>query len=127
MGSGRQKKNHQWHYQHMEDPRRVVDGSNMPAFPHLLRDKIDPQLAVSKIKTMRALGVPYSKEEIAKAAETLEAQAKKLRDELVLQLKQGVETAKVEVGWDDEIVALIAYLQRLGNNKIPVQQVAGGN
>lgn len=95
-----------WHYHHMRDPRTISAGSNMPAYAWLLDQKTDFSLSTAKLSTMRFLGVPYSDEEVERAQETAENDAKLLTS----NLKQ----AGVETSYDSEIVALIAYLQSLG-------------
>jgi cytochrome c oxidase cbb3-type subunit I/II len=121
IGSGRQNKPHSWHYLHMQDPRAVVEGSNMPRFPWLRTNKIDPELAVTKIKAMKALGVPYTKGDILDAPGALRAQAEEVANELARQLGAGAGGKLQDIDPNTEIVALIAYLQRLGKNQRPVQ------
>jgi len=97
-----------WHYQHMVDPTITSPGSIMPAYPWLFEQTINKDLTAGKINAMRTVGVPYvlRYEEIAN--QDLERQAKKIADELNAG---GYETTS-----DAEIVALIAYLQRLGTD-----------
>ena len=100
-----------WHYRHMEDPRLTSPGSIMPSYGWLLSDDLDTSLTAAKIKAMKKLGVPYTDAEVAGADDARDAQAKKIAEELV---SQGVRA-------DDglakkEIVAMIAYLQRLGSD-----------
>ncbi len=97
-----------WHYQHMLDPSSLSPGSIMPAYPWLLEQLIDKDLTAGKISAMRTLGVPYQLryEEIANDDLDIQAQS------IVNSLKaDGIETVK-----EAEIVALIAYLQRLGTD-----------
>ena len=97
-----------WHYRHMLTPGDVSTGSIMPAYPWLYEQQIDKNLTAGKISALRTIGVPYADgyEEIANAE--LDAQAKRIADNLSLE---GLETTP-----DAEIVALIAYLQRLGTD-----------
>lgn len=97
-----------WHFRHMLTPGDVSTGSIMPAYPWLYEQQIDKNLTAGKISALRTIGVPYSDgyEEIANAE--LDAQAKRIADNLSLE---GLETTP-----DAEIVALIAYLQRLGTD-----------
>ncbi|MFM8912975.1 MAG: cytochrome-c oxidase, cbb3-type subunit I, partial [Flammeovirgaceae bacterium] len=95
-----------WHYRHMLTPREVSTGSIMPAYPWLYEQAIDMSLTAGKIKALRTVGVPYAEGYEAVANEELDAQAKKIVDGLKLE---GYETQP-----EAEIVALIAYLQRLG-------------
>ncbi len=98
-----------WHFRHMADPREVVSGSIMPAYPWLYKDKTEYSIMKKKLRVMQALGVPYSDAEVARAEENARAEAKEITARLV---DQGVNP-KVE---DKEIIALIAYLQRLGED-----------
>lgn len=96
-----------WHYRHMLDPREVSPGSIMPAYPWLYRDQTDFKIIRRKLQVMKTLGVPYSDQDV----EFAEAQARSDARDLAVELKsQGVDTANE----DHEIIALIAYLQRLG-------------
>ncbi len=103
-----------WHYTHMIDPRAVNPGSNMPSFAYLATMTIDEKLAPKKLALMQKLGVPYTNADIDGAEASQKAQA----EVLVADLKaQGVEVA-----WNSDLVALIAYLQRLGRDSgIPLQ------
>jgi cytochrome c oxidase cbb3-type subunit 2 len=78
----------EWHRVHLNNPRDVVPESNMPAYPWLARTVLDANETGAKMKTLRKLGVPYSNEEIERAA--------------------------AEVQGHTEQEALIAYLQGLG-------------
>ncbi len=104
------KYSHKWHYDHMEDPENTSAGSIMPRYPWLYKKDINTEYTVAKIKTLRTLNTPYQAgyEQIAVA--DLRAQAKQIADEL---REQGVKQENLE---NKEIVALIAYLQRLGTD-----------
>lgn len=98
-----------WHYYHMRNPREIVPGSVMPNYPWLHTSKLDTSLTKKKMQVLRKLGVPYSDEEIAGAAESMKAQS----EEILGRLK----AEKVDEAQSDrEIVALIAYLQKLGSD-----------
>jgi len=99
-----------WHYQHMLDPRQVSEGSNMPRYPWLLTDSVDTGRTPYKIKSMKSLGVPYADEDIDNAESAYREQA----DAIVT----GLAASDLPVEWDKELVALIAYLQRLGKNEL---------
>ncbi len=99
-----------WHYNHMLDPTTMSPGSIMPAYPHLLEDKLDLSGLPSKINVLRALGTPYSKDFEKYAVGNAQEQAQKIAKNLA---SQGVKDAQIE---DKEIVAVIAYLQRLGTD-----------
>lgn len=102
---------HFWHYRHMKEPASVVAGSIMPTYPWLYSDDIDTGLTQKKMQVMKRLGVPYSDQEIQNAVADLEAQSKKIAADL-----EGQGAAKEEGMYKKEIIALIAYLQRLGTD-----------
>ena len=108
-----------WHFHHMYDPRSMSPGSIMPPYPWLMENTIDLDQTGPKISTLRTLGVPYPEgyEEIAN--QELVEQA----DEIVKTLENdGIATVQ-----DSEIVALIAYLQRLGTDIKASDEVATTN
>lgn len=78
----------EWHRAHLFDPRSVVPESNMPAFPWLFEQEIDPAVTPLKLEALRKVGVPYTDEQIAGAS--------------------------AAVAGRTEADALIAYLQQLG-------------
>ncbi|PAU81269.1 cytochrome-c oxidase, cbb3-type subunit II [Halovibrio salipaludis] len=84
-----------WHRLHLYDPRMVVPESNMPAYPWLFDQKVDPTQTARKMRALRTLGVPYTDEQIKNAEENVRGTF--------------------------EIQALIAYLQQLGT-AIPEQR-----
>ncbi|MDR4507088.1 MAG: cytochrome-c oxidase, cbb3-type subunit I [Candidatus Brocadiaceae bacterium] len=96
-----------WHYMHMVNPRSIVQASTMPAYPWLVSSKIHFYGLRKKTSMLNKLGVPYSDKELADADILAELQAHEIAEKLK---KQGV---KEDVS-DKEIVALIAYLQSLG-------------
>jgi cytochrome c oxidase cbb3-type subunit I/II len=97
-----------WHYNHMLEPSSMTPGSVMPAYPWLLDDKIDVASTVGKIKAMQKLGVPYPKGFEKIAAADMQKQAESIAAALK---KDGIQTLA-----DKEIIALIAYLQKLGRD-----------
>lgn len=97
-----------WHYNHMEDPTSMSPGSIMPAYPWLLDDELDTASTSKKIRAMQILGVPYEKGFENEANKNLMAQAEGVVERLG---GAGIKTAPTK-----EIVALIAYLQRLGTD-----------
>ena len=96
-----------WHLQHMEDPRLVTPGSIMPGYEHLRDEEVDLEETGSKLRAMRAVGVPYTPEQIAGAARDAEAQGATIAADITA-------TGGVTVPPRSRMVALIAYLQRLG-------------
>ncbi len=97
-----------WHYRHFWDPREVTQGSIMPRYTWLFDNKIDYNTLSKKLAVMKQLGVPYTEEEISNAAENAKAQAQTIADDL---MSNGNVPAKVV---EMDVVALIAYMQRLG-------------
>jgi len=79
----------EWHRIHLMNPRDVVPESNMPAYAWLAATKLDPADAAPKMRTLRTLGVPYTDEEVAAAASTLEG---KTEMEAVIAYLQGLGT-----------------------------------
>ena len=80
-----------WHRLHLMDPRALVPESNMPAYPWLAENEVDPELITAKLKVLQLLGDPYDDEQISAAAG--------------------------EVAGKTELDALVAYLQGLGINR----------
>jgi cytochrome c oxidase cbb3-type subunit I/II len=108
-----------WHYNHMLEPTSMSPGSVMPNYPWLLEDKVDVGSTVGKIKAMQKLGVPYPKGYEKMAAADMEKQAVQIAERLE---KDGIKTMP-----DKEIVALIAYLQKLGRDikSAPKEEISG--
>ena len=97
-----------WHYNHMLAPDAVSTGSIMPAYPWLFEQVIDKRTTTAKIKALRTIGVPYEEGYESKANDELDLQARRLAENLQME--------GIEVEPDAEIIALIAYLQRLGKD-----------
>jgi cytochrome c oxidase cbb3-type subunit I/II len=116
-GVGKLKKSDSWHYNHLIDPTSTSPGSIMPAYPWLAENDLDISTTESKIKALQKLGTPYGEGYETIANEDLTAQAQRIAKALKAE---GVEQAGVET---KEIVAMIAYLQRLGVD-ISVQEQA---
>jgi cytochrome c oxidase cbb3-type subunit I/II len=106
-----------WHWDHMLDPRSVSENSIMPSFPWLYDRKADAGIAVEKMNVLRKLGTPYAEEQLMNAQADYEAQAATVVANLAAQGKTGADP-------ESEIVALIAYLMRLGRNLEPASQQA---
>ncbi|NUM88360.1 MAG: cytochrome-c oxidase, cbb3-type subunit II, partial [Bdellovibrionales bacterium] len=99
-----------WHYRHMMDPREVTPRSLMPSYPWLARNRLDFTRIPGKLEAMRTLGVPYSGYQVENSAEDAQAQA--------MAIASGLRAQGAPTGLEDrEIVALIAYLQSLGQMK----------
>ncbi len=97
-----------WHYQHMREPSAMSPGSIMPAYGWLYEQNLNTSQTKDKLAAMKQLGVPYSDIKVQHAVQDLEAQAKGIQAQLA--------TEKIKIGADKEIIALIAYLQRLGTD-----------
>ncbi len=97
-----------WHYRHMEDPQLTSQGSIMPPYPWLLKNALDGSKTGAKLKALRTVGVPYTDQQIDSAAQ--------VRDTQAAGIAAGLKGTGIEVQADREIVALIAYLQRLGTD-----------
>lgn len=97
-----------WHFNHMKEPESVSPGSIMPKYPWLYSDNYDTSLLSKKIKVMKMLGVPYPKNYEERALQDLKAQAE--------FITQDLKSAGFDAVSDKEIIALIAYLQRLGTD-----------
>ncbi|MGZ4116339.1 MAG: cytochrome-c oxidase, cbb3-type subunit I [Bacteroidia bacterium] len=97
-----------WHYNHMMDPTTMSPGSIMPTYSFLLDDALDTASTPAKIRAMIKLGVPYPKDYDKIANRDLMIQA----DSIASSLKKD----KIETLSDREIIAVIAYLQRLGKD-----------
>ena len=97
-----------WHYQHMREPTSMSPGSIMPAYEFLIEQKLNTASTKDKLKAMQTLGVPYDDGAIDNAENDLKAQAEAIAKKLAK------ENVKVEA--DREIIAMIAYLQRLGTD-----------
>jgi len=98
-----------WHYNHMEDPRSTSPGSIMPPYPWLLTQKLDTNSIPARIKALRKVGVPYPEGCESQAMQDAATQAA----QVVMNLSIGAIT---NAPADREIIALIAYLQRLGTD-----------
>jgi cytochrome c oxidase cbb3-type subunit I/II len=102
------KYNDLWHVRHFEDPRSITPRSIMPTYPHLIASHLDFDAIQSRVDAMTMLGVPYG-EAVHHAAEMARIQAR----EVAARIEAQGGPAGLE---DREIVAMIAYLQRLGTD-----------
>jgi len=108
-----------WHYEHMIRPKDVSEGSIMPAYPWMRTDDLDISLTAKKIKAMQTLNVPYPEGYAEKATDDLKKQAREVATDIVNNFEAEVvkNISKEDLIKDietKEIVAIIAYLQRLG-------------
>jgi cytochrome c oxidase cbb3-type subunit I/II len=97
-----------WHYDHMMNPEEITPGSIMPPYPWLFEDKLDISTTEAKINAMTILGVPYPEGYAKVANKDVKTQADKITADLV--------NIGYEITSDKEIIAMIAYLQRLGTD-----------
>ena len=97
-----------WHYHHMREPSSMSPGSIMPNYAWLLEQTLNTSQTQDKLAAMKKLGVPYSTQEVNDAVKDLTTQAKAIQANLAAE--------KIKVSQDKEIIALIAYLQRLGTD-----------
>lgn len=102
------KYSNSWHYLHMEDPTKTSPGSLMPAYPWLLENDMNTLHTAAKINALRKIGVPYPEGFEKVANDQLVKQA----DEIALDLRKNGIPAEPQ----KEIIALIAYMQRLGTD-----------
>lgn len=107
-----------WHFNHMYDPQGLNEKSIMPRYQWLIKDELDKSSTQDKMRAMVTLGVPYTEAEINNALKHMDEQATKIETNLLAnpEIKKsfGKETAAPLK--NREIVALIAYLQRLGTD-----------
>ncbi|MCX7979251.1 MAG: cytochrome-c oxidase, cbb3-type subunit II, partial [Bdellovibrionaceae bacterium] len=100
-----------WHYQHMLDPRATSQNSVMPSYPWLAEKDTDFISLRKKMSVLKRLGTPYTEDQLARADIIAEEEAKLIAKDLEDNgAPRGLEKK--------EIVALIAYLQALGQKEI---------
>lgn len=98
-----------WHVRHMEDPRTTSPNSIMPSYPHMLKDPLKLHQTEAKLRGLQRLGVPYTDEEVENAVNDARQQA--------AEIAESVEVSGGPANLADrEIIALVAYLQRLGTD-----------
>lgn len=107
-GGKKLRKPNSWHFNHMLDPTTMSPGSIMPPYPWLIEDDLDVSYLEAKISAMQTLGVPYPAGYEKTAINDLQAQAEEITADLAAG---GIETSSSK-----EIIAVIAYLQRLGTD-----------
>lgn len=116
-----------WHLNHFYDPQSTSSGSIMPSYKWLIGNELDKSLTQNKMEAMVSLGVPYSEEEIANAQQSMTDQGTTIEENLYndpdfaktyeADKKYAQENGQDFIEMKDrEVVALIAYLQRLGTD-----------
>jgi cytochrome c oxidase cbb3-type subunit I/II len=108
-----------WHFYHMLDPESMSPGSIMPPYTWLFTQDWDKDMTDEKIRAMQTLGVPYAEGFDVQALGDAEGQAKKMADGLSLE--------GIKVSPDKEIIALIAYLQRMGTDIKKLDELTESN
>jgi cytochrome c oxidase cbb3-type subunit I/II len=98
-----------WHYLHMQDPETTSPGSIMPKYPWLYTREMEVDTLAARIGALRKVGVPYPEGAEDTAQQELESQALQVVENLKKDMVENPAT-------DKEIIALIAYLQRLGRD-----------
>ncbi|HMU10177.1 MAG TPA: cytochrome-c oxidase, cbb3-type subunit I [Ferruginibacter sp.] len=107
-GTGNLKKSDGWHFRHFREPSSMSEGSIMPSYPFLMEQNIDTASTAAKINAMRSLGVPYDKGYEQYANSDLMTQANSIRINLKIE--------GIQIPANREVIALIAYLQRMGTD-----------
>ncbi len=116
-----------WHLNHFYDPQSTSSGSIMPSYKWLIKNKLDRSQTEDKMNAMVTLGVPYTPEEIARAQQWMDEQATQIEKNLYSDpdfaktydadkkyaQENGLDFTEMR---DREVVALIAYIQRLGTD-----------
>ena len=107
-GTGNLKKTDGWHFRHFREPASMSEGSIMPAYAFLLEQDLDISNTEAKIRAMQTLGVPYEKGYDKLAVADLVAQSQTIADNL--------KNDSIRISPKKEIIALIAYMQRMGTD-----------
>ena len=107
-GSGNLKKSDGWHFRHLREPGSISEGSIMPPYAFLIEQDIDTAETGTKIRAMQTLGVPYEKGFDKTANSVLMEQASSIAKNLA--------SDSIKVAPNKEVIAVIAYLQRLGTD-----------
>jgi cytochrome c oxidase cbb3-type subunit I/II len=97
-----------WHWQHMLTPTEISPGSNMPSYAFLKDRTIDEASIQPRLEALRVVGVPYSEADVSAAAALVDSQQQLIVDDL--------KAGGVDADPNSELIALIAYLQRLGTH-----------
>ena len=98
-----------WHLVHFRDPNSLVKGSIMPTFGHLEQNELNFRSIPERVQAAAYLGAPYSEKELTNSIELAKQQARQIADDIVKQKgPEGLE--------DKQVIAMIAYLQRLGTD-----------
>ncbi len=123
------KQSNRWHFEHFREPDSMTKGSVMPAYPHLITQKLNFNSIPARIRAASMLGAPYTRE-LTESKEMALEQAKEIVKALTEQggpidgtvKDSSGETVKLE---DTKIIALIAYMQRIGTDLFKTDAPAG--
>jgi cytochrome c oxidase cbb3-type subunit I/II len=116
-----------WHYNHMLDPRSTTPGSIMPFYPHMRTTAVDFDTTEAELSVMQTLGVPYDDAQVSGGAADAQAQALSIATALRAEVELGGAYEGTSVPLEEsQLVALIAYLERLGRNESGWQGVPAG-
>ena len=107
-GTGNLKKTNGWHFRHFREPSSMSEGSVMPPYAFMLENDLDTSDLVAKIKAMQSLGVPYPKGYENEAMADLRKQA--------IEISNNLLGDSIQVSSKKEVIALIAYIQRMGTD-----------
>ncbi|AXT51081.1 cytochrome-c oxidase, cbb3-type subunit I [Aquimarina sp. BL5] len=127
-----------WHLNHFYDPQSTSSGSIMPSYKWLLKNELDRSDTEAKMEVMVTLGVPYTPEEIARAQKWMDEQATQVEKNLYddpdfaktyeadkkYAKENGLNFIEMR---DREVIALIAYIQRLGTDIKVKNETANSN
>ncbi len=108
-----------WHQDHLRDPRSVVPESNMPPYKFLAETDLDYRAIEQRLRTLKAVGVPYTNDQLTNARADLETQVDPFAGETSgVKKRYGVKVQQRDFDGNpqklSEMDALIAYLQVLG-------------
>ncbi|GIW99146.1 MAG: bifunctional cbb3-type cytochrome C oxidase subunit I/II [Pirellulaceae bacterium] len=110
-----------WHWQHLEDPELISEGSVMPSYKHLIEQDLNFKAIGPLVETAAKLGAPYDRE-----LSEWESMARRQAEEITADIVRQGGPANV---YEKQAIALIAYLQRLGTDYFkpaPGDQIEGG-
>ena len=105
-------RSHQWHYRHFKNPRDINENSLMPSYPWLLEQEIAFDEIQGRVDAMAMLGTPYG-DLVVEGNAVLHARDQAARIASELEVQQGPPAAETQ---DKKVIALIAYIQRLGTD-----------
>ena len=119
-GNGKNKKSDSWHFNHLYEPNSISEGTVMPRYVWLFENNLDTAITPAKIRAMTTLGVPYPEGYDKIANQDLMKQAEGIKANLLAE-------SNIKISSNKEIIAVIAYLQRLGKDISLEQKTTGNN